>query len=463
MSRPICFMVMPFGTKETGLSAGEGPVSVDFDALWEKALAPVIDELGYVPVRADQETGALIIDQMLQRLAGADLVIADISIANANVYYEVGVRHAARSRHCVLLSADWARPVFDLASIRRLTYPMPEGSINAATAEQIHRTLLDAIPAMANGTTPVFESVPGFPDVDRSADWVEAFRREAQSLVDWSERTAAIRAIQDNSKKSAAALALRDELLTQAALSDSMWLAMLSFLRDATSNWQVVLDWLARMPEHLASRPDCIEQRLLAEAKLKGADLEQQAGALEHLIEQFGPSSERYGLLGGRYKALFDDCRKQLPSADGENRRKLQRNMALYLDRAIDAYRKGMLCDLNDYYPSCNLPGLLAIRGEEGDAELARAAANVTTIACERAKGLGSEDKWLNPTLLVAAFQAGDIALAKKLLKKIRLQGAAAWKLETAMKDLQRTLEHMSDSTAREELGEIHEALGDLL
>jgi hypothetical protein len=58
-------------------------------------------------VRADQDTGALIITQMIERLYFADLVLADMTIPNGNVYYEVGVRHAAKEIGCVLLAADW--------------------------------------------------------------------------------------------------------------------------------------------------------------------------------------------------------------------------------------------------------------------------------------------------------------------------------------------------------------------
>src|SRR5947209_4806416 len=86
----VCFMVMPFGTKSTGVEGGKGPGQIDFDALWEKAFRPMIEGLGYVPVRADQDLGALIIQEMIERLTMADLVIADLTIPNGNVYYEVG-------------------------------------------------------------------------------------------------------------------------------------------------------------------------------------------------------------------------------------------------------------------------------------------------------------------------------------------------------------------------------------
>jgi hypothetical protein len=60
MPRPICFMVMPYRTKETRVDP-PAPPKVNFDSLWEKAFLPAIEELGYQPVRADQDLGALII------------------------------------------------------------------------------------------------------------------------------------------------------------------------------------------------------------------------------------------------------------------------------------------------------------------------------------------------------------------------------------------------------------------
>jgi hypothetical protein len=99
-------MIMPYGRKATQAEAGHGPTEIDFNALWDRGYVPVIKALGYEPVRADQDTGALIISQMLERLYFADLVLADMTIPNGNVYYEVGIRHAAKETGCALFAAD---------------------------------------------------------------------------------------------------------------------------------------------------------------------------------------------------------------------------------------------------------------------------------------------------------------------------------------------------------------------
>jgi hypothetical protein len=105
-------------------------------------------------VRADQDTGALIISQMLERLYSADLVLADLTIANSNVYYEVGIRHAAKEEGCVLLAADWSRQLFDVAQMRTVRYPLPEGDNIEPSVLAFQLATKDAIQRFATGVSP---------------------------------------------------------------------------------------------------------------------------------------------------------------------------------------------------------------------------------------------------------------------------------------------------------------------
>ena len=136
--RPICCVVMPFRTKDTN-APPPAPASVNLDALWQKALRPVLEELGYQPVRADQDLGALIVKEMIERLYFSDLVLADMTLPNGNVYYEVGIRHAARQDGRVLVSADLSKTLFDVDQMRQVRYPLPEGDIGDATAARFDR------------------------------------------------------------------------------------------------------------------------------------------------------------------------------------------------------------------------------------------------------------------------------------------------------------------------------------
>jgi hypothetical protein len=115
------------------LSQG-APAEVDFDSLWVLAYQPALESLGYLPVRADSDAGSVIIKDMLERLAFADLVLADMTIPNGNVYYEVGIRHVAKESNCVLISADWSQQLFDVQQMCSLRFPLKDSSITAATA-----------------------------------------------------------------------------------------------------------------------------------------------------------------------------------------------------------------------------------------------------------------------------------------------------------------------------------------
>src|SRR5271165_4110265 len=165
----ICFMIMPYGKKPTQAEAGRGVPEIDFNALWDRAFAPTIVALGYDPLRADQDLGALIITQMIERLYFADLILAEMTSPNGNVYYEVGVRHAAREKGCVLLAADWSRQLFDVAQNRTIRYPLADGDVGEAAAQAIRAAIKPKIEALAKGGSPVFESIKGYPsDVDEA-------------------------------------------------------------------------------------------------------------------------------------------------------------------------------------------------------------------------------------------------------------------------------------------------------
>lgn len=429
---PVCFMVMPYGIKPNP-DAQRGPATIDFNALWDKALRPLILELGYEPIRADQELGALIIVEMIQRLAMADLVVADVTIPNGNVYYEIGVRHAAKNIGCVMIAADWSRQLFDIDQMRRIPYPLPEGEITDDTAAAIRAKLLDndAFKKLAEGQSPVFQCLPWYPgqppqqnrlDLQQFVDEVAKFQDEAR---------AARRA--PKAERAQKALAIRDRYASKVSELPAIATELMYLLRDA-GEWKAVLDYVDGLPPKLGQLPVMKEQRSLAESKT--GDHLKAIAALEKLIEDHGDSSERRGLLGGRYKKLYASA------ADPDDK-------AGYLDNAIEQYTLGMRLDLNDYYPSSNLPRLLRVRGQDGDEQAAQAAANIALYAAERARARNPNDEWINPTLIGAAFDAGDIAEAKKLYQEIRKVGAPKFHLDTTIPDLELSVRLTQDANVK--------------
>lgn len=417
-ARPICFMIMPYGVKPTQQREGsKAPATVNFDRLWDAAIRPAITGLGYDAVRADQDLGALIIQEMIERLAISDLVVADLSIPNGNVYYEVGIRHAAKSQGCVLISADWAEPLFDVAQMRQIRYPLPVTNIDDATAAAIEARLKAVIPALADGLSPVFSTLPGFPDrVDQSR--ATAFKDALKELSAFQAEVTAVR-LSPAARCRAGALALSARY-TGRPMQNIVALDLLNLLRDCT-DWTTTLEYIEKLPVSLQDLPVVMEQKALAQSK--AGDHELAIGALQQLISLDGETAERRGLIAGRYKKLY------YAASDSASK-------AMYLDEAIREYDNAMHLDLNNYFPSSNLPRLYRTRNEPDDDGLAKIAAAVTRTACERAQKQAATDLWLTATLLGAAFDAGDLAQATRLARELGRRGLVRWQLETTLPDL---------------------------
>jgi hypothetical protein len=444
MPDQIAFMVMPFGRKATGITERDVPAEVDFDALWERVYQPVLEGLGYRAVRADRDVGALIISQMIQRLAIADLVVADITIPNANVYYEVGVRHAAKATGCVLVGADWGRAVFDLDQMRALKFPLSDGAVPDGAAEAAKAALRNDLVALAGGASPVFEAVPGFPTPKE--DRVIAFADAVTELSEFEAEVRAVRAAPDHQRKDRVR-ALLNEYGDRPAVRELVWIELLPLVRD-TLGFGELLAYIAGLPANVAKHPLVLEQQALAQGKT--GDVPGAIGRLQQLIADHGETSERLGLLGGRYKELYNAAHEP------KEKRKFLRN-------AIESYQRGMDVDLNDFYPASNLPRLYRDRNDPGDEQRAVEAEVATMLACRAAIENGTTNEWVRPTLLGLAFDRGDVAEAVRLRPLIEDDGAETWKLDVMLGDLRTSTRNQTNPDTKASLQAVLDQLEDLL
>ena len=197
------FVIRPFGTKKD--SAG---TEIDFERVHRELIEPALKnaeldggttgeiiEAGNIR----EDTFALIIE--------ADLVVCDVTLHNANVFYELGIRHALRKKHTVVIKG---KPTaddtpFDILTDRYLRYE----HINPAAAVS---ALTDAIQATLTSDyetdSPVFKMLRDLHEVDtaalqavptdfgeevararaaQSAGWLRLLAREVEGLrFQWS-------------------------------------------------------------------------------------------------------------------------------------------------------------------------------------------------------------------------------------------------------------------------------------
>jgi hypothetical protein len=335
---------MPFGTKPDG----EGG-SVNFDAVYEELLAPAIDDAALEPLRADQElVGGLIHKPMFERLILADYAVADLTTANANVFYELGVRHAARPYSTVLVSADVKRAPFDLAPDRVLPYALDDRGY-PVNADDDRLRLVDALRAARAAATdsPVFQLIDDLPTPQIDRLKTDVFRDQAAYSADVKKRLATARA------KGV------DELRTVerdlGALEDVEAGVMVDLLLSyrATKGWDDMIRLVEAMPPPV--RRTVLVREQYGFALNRAGRGEEAEKVLLEVIDDHGPSSETFGLLGRVYKDRWEAER------DGSVLR-----AAGFLDQAIDAYRRGFEADWRDAYPGVNAVTLMEIRDPGG-------------------------------------------------------------------------------------------------
>src|SRR5512147_550582 len=169
--RPHAFVIMPFGKKK-----GSDGSLYDFNAIYSQLIRPALETAGFEAFRADEETtSGDILTDMFQELLLADICIADMSIDNANVFYELGIRHAFRKRGIVHIQAGRAYMPFDIFNVRTLPYHItPEGVPDPEFLDKD----IQAIARMARDTwasdrdaihSPIFNLLTGLNEPDQKA------------------------------------------------------------------------------------------------------------------------------------------------------------------------------------------------------------------------------------------------------------------------------------------------------
>lgn len=100
------------------------PFQKEFTDMYNNILVPLINELGFEVRKGDDFYDSNIIIEDIWRLINeSNVIIADLTGKNPNVFYEVGIAHAL-GKHVVLLSQNPEDIPFDLRHLRHITYSL---------------------------------------------------------------------------------------------------------------------------------------------------------------------------------------------------------------------------------------------------------------------------------------------------------------------------------------------------
>jgi hypothetical protein len=326
---------MGFGAKTDFQSKPQRVLNLD--KTYENIIKPAVEDAGLTCVRADEIIHSTVIDKpMYDSLLSADLVVADLSTANVNAAYELGVRHALRPHRTIVLAEKNFSFPFDLSHLSILRYEHLGTDIGASEARRATRALKDKITTVMGNSepdSPVFVFIPSLQAA--SLPKTKAMAAAAAPPAPSSEPT---------DQKSFAEL-----LASFRAEKDSV---------KAAEDWAVPLALLKRLKTMQPDDPYILQQLALATYKFQQPDKKTSLVNAKNILNALAPrtssDAETVGLWGAIHKRLWSAT---------QNRDDL--------DESVKAYARGYYIK-NDYYNGINYAFMLDVRASrsEGDEAL---------------------------------------------------------------------------------------------
>jgi Tetratricopeptide Repeats-Sensor len=337
------FIVRPFGPKTYVDPTTRAPVTVDFDKIDRELIDPVLSRLGIMGRTTGEivEAGNIVRD-MFELLLTRDLVIADVSIHNANVFYELGIRHALRDKRTFLIRFKGDPMPFDNLTERYFEYDRDNPG---ASVDRLHEALARTLesPAM---DSPVFRSLP-----DLHAQDPARFVAVPSDFGEEVERAAMAKQPGDLSL-----LALEAQAFTWAVqgLRDvGRAQFSLNAMEAARQTWEAVREVDGDDLES-NERLGTIFQRL--------GDLVRSSQALDRVLAHGELAAYRraeiQSLVGRNAKTLWQRNWEAQPS---EQARREAALASPFLLKSFEAYDRGFLLDRNHFYSGLNAAGLLTV------------------------------------------------------------------------------------------------------
>jgi hypothetical protein len=357
---PTIFIVRPFGNNRPVIKKNKDAVPeivfFDFDKVEQDLITPAMNAAGLTGGTTQRifESGE-IKEDMFSGLLLADIVIADITIHNANVFYELGIRHALRQKTTVLIKcAGFDETPFDIIGYKYIDYEKD----NPGAALNILIQFLADSPISIKKDSPVFNMLPKLEEQDTEKFLaVPADFTEEVDIAKASGQPGMLALLSSEAESFKWLLpALR--IIGNAQFSVKAFEA-------AQMTWEKIR-WHYPKDREANDRLATIYQRLAEEVMTvnpaTGVQLLTKSDqAINRMLENYAglEKSERaevYSLSARNTKSRWVESWKNIDDTIQRQKTALQ---SKYLVEAFEDYERGYNADLNHFYSGINALGLL--------------------------------------------------------------------------------------------------------
>jgi tetratricopeptide (TPR) repeat protein len=374
-----CFVIMGFGIKTDYRNGRE----IDLDKTYNTIIKPAFVELGFICFRADEIKHSGVIDiPMYEHIIKSDFVLADISTLNANVLYELGVRHAVKKQATLIIAESELQFPFDLSHIVIDQYQHLGKAIDYDEVLRFREVIKDKVKALqlAPATdSPLYSLFPDLNTPSFTQKEIRELKEDIKQEQSISDLLAAAEQLKNDKQYEKAKSLYRE---AAKAYPSNEFITQRLVLMLYKSKWPTVMEGLGAAREELAK-----------------------------LQPERTTDPETLGLAGAISKRWYDET-----------------NDILELDQAIWFYSRGFYIK-QDYYNGINLAFMLSLKATLTPAQIeafgyygqAIEIRKKVTSFCEMLvndKNFKSRDdrEWVWLTLAEAAFGRGDQAMESQYL-----------------------------------------------
>lgn len=315
---------MGFGTK-TDYATGR---KLDLNKSYRLLIKPVVEERGVECIRADEMRHSGSIDvHMYHELLKADVVIADLSTANVNAFYELGIRHALRPFRTIVISEDKLSYPFDLNHIKITSYTHLGDAIDFEEVERFRKKLgevLTDVLAKEEPDSPVYTYLERLvpPSIQEQEERKRAALEQAAPAAAGGESDSNGKVLSIIIDEGEGALSKSDFLTAKNLFESAMIIGNAGTTNATTCNDSYIVQRLA-LATYKSQQPDKITSlnnalKLLGQldldhtndtetVSLAGAiekKLYEESGDEEHLSRAIVYHQRGYFLLSNRYNAV---------------------------------------------------------------------------------------------------------------------------------------------------------------
>lgn len=465
--KPYCFVISSFGKKDNlndlKSKQAEGkkdPVQkIDFDKIYEDLVKPAILLADMEPlIEFEEKSFGSIHKTMYEKIILCEFCVADLTNANPNAYYELGMRYAVKPFSTIPIIASSHFPLpFDVAPDRTFAYQVDK-DFNLSDKENDLKKLAEILKnAKASRSTdsPLYDLINGISFQNSVAhEKTDVFRDRVQYDETIKKELAYARNIFDGQSKELKTQSIEaiNRIIEKYGPVENIETAVLIDIMISYRNIEAfteMLEFIKKLPRYVFETVMAQEQYAFVlnrnGGKSKPADnvmIDEAESVLRKLETEGKASSESYGIWGRIYKDKFDRAYNSGNKAEAK----------VHLKKALKYYEKGFESDPRDAYPGVNYVTCLELLGEKEQALRLVPAVEYAVKAKMKRK---EADYWDYATLLELAVIENRFDDAEENFFEAKPLATETWMFGTTIGNLNKILnfrkERNEDTQALEE------------